>query len=163
MAHGSITRDVRKSLRAATGSTFWRLFTVTSSNITTTATALSNASTGRVWIKNVILQTDATGLATGTNFVLSTSNAKGRANFLVETVANLGANKTIVLDPGTTDADITTGASTPSVTAVKAVLEAGATIKVNNTVAAGTGAGTIDIYVQFERIDDGADVTGGTI
>jgi hypothetical protein len=86
----------------------------------------------------VILKTDSTGLAGGTNFVLSSNNAKGLANILVETVANLGANKTVDM-------------FTASVTKIRTVLESGKQLQISNTVGAGTGAGTIDIYVTFRK------------
>lgn len=154
-------KSIAKAVTRLSGQTFWKFYTITSSSITTTAqnfTAPNTASGGRLFIKRVIVKTDATGLAGGTNFVLLTTNAKGVANFFVETVANLGANITLDSSPGVTGADVTTSKPTPSVTALATILESGKKIQFKNTVGAGTGAGTIDIAIQFERLDDGADL-----
>ena len=121
--------------------------TIISSNIlTASALDISLVSVnGELAIMDVICKTDATGLAGGTNFQILSNNAKGLANIFVETVANLGANKTIDL----------TGAS---VTKIRSVLEVGKKLQVQNTVGNGTGAGTIDIYVRFMRLADYANV-----
>lgn len=114
-------------------------YTITSSNITTGAQDLSvPANAGDIYIRDIVVKSDATGLAGGTNFTIKSNNAKGLANILVESVANLGANKTVNL-------------STASVTKQATVLEAGKKLQYLNTVGAGTGAGTVDIYVYCQR------------
>ena len=135
------------SVLGAIGTTFWIKKTVTSSNITFASpvdiTAVSSG--GELAIEQVILKTNSVGLATGTNFQLLSNNANGLANILVETIGNLGGNKTITLDNA-------------SVTKIKTVLETGKKLQVQNTVADGTGAGTVDIYVQFRRLSAGATI-----
>lgn len=151
--------NVKHMIRRSAGSTFWRKITVTSSSIkTATATDISATATGDLAITQIIVKTDATGLAGGTNFQIKSNNAKGVVNVLVETVANLGANKQVVLSAGNADADTTTSDATPSVTSLIGVLEAGKKLQVQNSAADGTGAGTVDIYIKFERIAENADV-----
>ena len=149
------SRLKNKVVKAA-GSSFWIKKTITSSAITTSAQALSSAATGQLAIAQIIVKTDATGLAGGTNFTILSSNAKGVVNIAVETVANLGANATKVLAGLVPAADTTTSDGAFSVTAVPTVLEGGKAIQFLNTAAAGTGAGTIDVFIKFERIDENA-------
>lgn len=114
-------------------------YTITSSDITTAAKNLTvPANAGDLLIKNVIVKSDSTGLAGGTNFQLLTNNAKGQANFFVTSVASLGANQTVDF-------------STATVTHEQTVLESGKVIQYSNTAAVGTGAGTIDIYLVLQR------------
>ena len=158
-------QELRNMVRRSAGQSFWRKITVTSSSILTTATNISAAATGDLAITQVVVKTDSTGLAGGTNFVLASTNAKGVANILVETVANLGANTQKVLAPGTADTDTTTSDATPSVTSLIGILSAGKKLTVTSTSAVCTGVGTIDIYIRFERVDENADINmvGNTI
>ncbi len=135
------------SALGAIGTTFWIKKTMTSSNILDSGnTDITGVSAGgELAIEDVIVKTDGTGLATGTNFELLSNNAKGLANIFVETVANLGATKTVDL----------TGAS---VTKIRTILESGAKLQVHSTAADCTGAGTIDIYVKFRRLAAGATI-----
>src|SRR5712671_658273 len=66
-----------------------------SSDIGTVAVSIATVTGGDVEIEQMILETDVTGLAGGTNVQILTDDAIGQANMLVETVANLGANKTV--------------------------------------------------------------------
>lgn len=138
------------------GSSFWVKKTITSSGITTSAQSLTTAATGQLYVKQVIVKTDSTGLAGGTNFTILSSNANGVVNILVETVANLGANVTKVLSGVATAGDTTTSDGTPTVTSLNTILEAGKKLQYLNTSAVGTGAGTIDVFVEFVRIDNNA-------
>ena len=123
------------------GTTFWIKKTVTSSAIlTASAVDITGVSSGGdLEIEQIIVASAATGLAGGTNFELKSNNAKGLANILVETVANLGANKTVNLD-------------TASITKARTILESGKKLQVQSTVADCTGAGTIDIHIKFRRM-----------
>jgi hypothetical protein len=96
-----------------------------------------------VLIENVIVASDSTGLAGGTNFVLAGTSTKGSGTFFAETVANLGASATVDL----------AGAS---VTSVQQPLEDGKNITFNNTVAVGTGTGTVDVYITYRTLEEGA-------
>ena len=156
---GTLRQNVANTLRRKTGERFWVKKTITSSAITTAAQDLTTVATnGELAILNVILKTDATGLAGGTNFVISTTNAKGVVNLAVETVSNLGAN--ITKSYGNSPAgDTTTSDGGYTVTQLITVLEAGKKLQFNNTAGAGTGAGTVDVYVQFERIAENAQIT----
>lgn len=157
---------IKDVIQRSQGHTFWRFVTVTSSSIkSATKLAITTNATGRLWVKNIIVKTDGTGLAGGTNFEIGSTNLKGVANIFVETVANLGATATKVLNPGTSNADTTTADATPSVTALQTILEAGQHLYVDSTAAPCTGTGTIDIAMQFERAEDNAFLfsTGSTL
>ena len=119
--------------------------TVVSSTITTGGVDLTDNAFGELLITNVIVKSDATGLAGGTNFQVTTNNANGLTNILVETVANLGANKTVDM-------------SSASISKQPTILENGKKITLKSTVGACTGAGTIDIYLVMEKVDQGASV-----
>ena len=148
----------KQIIRRGGGQEFWRKITVLSSDLkSATQLAISQAATGDLAITQIIVKTDATGLAGGTNFVISSTNAKGTVNIAVETVANLGANVTKSFgNPPAGDTTTSDGGFT--VTSLVTVLEAGKNLQVQTTSSNGTGAGTVDIYFKFERIVDNADV-----
>ena len=136
-----------KILSQIAGTEFVIKKTLVSSAITQAGVDVTLVSAiGELLLLDCVVKTGATGLAAGTNFQLLTNNTNGLANFFVETVANLGANKTIDM----------TGAS---VTKIRTVLETGKKIQAKSTVADCTGAGTIDIYLRFMRISDYASVS----
>lgn len=132
--------------RTKAGTRFWVKKTVTSSAcLYTAATALTGAADGQLALLDVIVKTDSTGLATGTNFQLLTDNAKGLAVFFSTAISGLGASKTIDF-------------ANASVTKIKTVIEDGKVVKQQNTVADSTGSGTADVWMLFERIDDDATI-----
>ena len=140
-------REVYEIVNDGVGSTFWVKKTVTSSDILL-ASALDItgvSSGGELQVEDVIVKTDSTGLAGGTNFELKSNNANGLANIFVETVANLDGNKTVDL-------------ASASVTGIKTVLEEGKKLQVQSTGADDTGSGTIDIYVKFRRLAQDATI-----
>lgn len=106
------------------------------------------SSGGPLIIEEVTLNTNGTGLAGGTNFQLEISgNIYGSTGaIMAETVANLGANKTI-------------SGTNASITPLNgAVLENGAKIVATSTVGACTGAGVIQMQIKFRRVAAGATV-----
>lgn len=131
-------------LRTANGTRFAIKKTLTSSAILQTGVDVTAVSTvGEILIEDVVVKTDGTGLAAGTNFELETNNAKGLADFFVTAVSGLGASKTVDLN----------GAS---VTKIKTVLESGAKVVAKCSAADCTGAGTIDVYLLCRRLADNA-------
>lgn len=110
-----------------------------SSDITVAAKNLLTAYNGDIEIINAIVETDATGLAGGTNFQLGTDDPVGLAVFLAETVANLGANKTVDL-------------FSASVTKQRTIIHQGKHLQVSSTVAACTGAGGWQLYVEYRPL-----------
>lgn len=151
-----LQNSIKNAVTKAAGSSFWVKKTITSSTLLTTAQDLTTAATGQLFVKEIIVKTDSTGLAGATNFEILSNNAKGVVNIFVETVANLGANITKVMSGGGIGADTSTSDARPSVTALPTVLEAGKKIRYIGTSSAGTGAGTIDVFINFERIDENA-------
>lgn len=147
---GSLRQSVKLAVTRASGSEFFVSKTLISSNNTVAAQNLTSVASGRIYIYDIVLKTDSTGLAGGTNFVISTTNAKGTTTVLAETVTNLGANKTVSMQNPKTQASLN---SNPT------VLEAGAKLQFATTVAAGTGAGTIDIIIYCVRVDENAQLT----
>ena len=143
----------------AAGSTFWRTFTVLSSDITTTQQALSSAATGALAIVACVFQTDATGLAGGTNFQIGVSGETYGPDLpLVETVANLGASVLRQAPHPATFADTTNDTGFTVSAMVPFVLQAGDSLQYSNSGAAGTGAGICLVAIKFERIDENADI-----
>lgn len=120
--------------------------TIVSSTITTSAQDLSTTALGEFLVDNVILKTNGTGLAGATNFRILSNNAVGALPILEEAVANLGASATI---------DIYTA----SVVKQRTVLESGKKLQYLGTASAGTGAGTITVYVHLIRKTAGATIT----
>lgn len=155
----ALRSEILKSLTQAAGSSFWIKKTITSSAITTAAQDLTSVCTGELFVEEIIVKTDTTGLAGATNFEILSNNAKGVVNIFVETVANLGASITKVMSAGAIQAETTTSDAHPTVTALPTVLEAGKKLQFDGTVGAGTGAGTIDVYVKFIRLSQGAKCT----
>jgi hypothetical protein len=122
------------------GSSFWLKKTLTSSAILTTTVDVTGVSSGgELAIVDVIVKSDATGLAGMTNFELETNNTNGLADFYVTIASGLNANKTVDL----------AGAS---VTKIKTVLESGKKVVARASGSNGTGAGTVDVYIRFERL-----------
>ena len=132
---------IKKAVVKAAGSSFWKKFVLTSSDITITAADLTGVANGDLIIGQVILATDATGLAGGTNFQLNISGETYGADIpIVETVANLGAS------------------TTRSFISTPFILEAGAKLQHSSTVANCTGAGKVAILIKFTRLSDNADI-----
>ena len=122
------------------GSEFWLKKTLVCSAILQAGVDLTGVSAGgELAIEDVVVKTDATGLAAMTNFELETNNAKGLPDFFVTAASGLGASKTIDL-------------ANASVTKIRTVLESGAKVVARASAADGTGAGTIDVYVKFRRL-----------
>lgn len=146
---GAVNSTVAKeaTLETGIGTTFWLKKTVTSSDILEVSSVdiTGVSSVGELMIEDVIVKTDVTGLATGTNFELLCTNDKGNPYIFRETVLNLGSYQTVEL----IDA---------SVTGIKTILEVGKKLQVHSTVAACTGVGTIDIYIKLRRLTAGATI-----
>lgn len=130
------------------GQEFWVSKTgVVSSTITQVGVDMTVASIGGpIAIKDVILKTNATGLAGMTNFTMTVNNANGASVFLSQAAAGLGANATVQL-------------SAAGTTKSETVIETGKKITLKATVADGTGAGTIDIHMLCQRMTAGADIS----
>lgn len=129
------------------GSVFVLEKEITSSAITFGAAIdLTGVSTGLILIENIIIQSDATGLAAMTLFQILTNNVKGLLAFFATSVASLGANLTVNMDNATS-------------AKVRTVLEAGKKLTYKATVADGTGSGKIKVYVVCRRLTDGASLS----
>lgn len=155
----NLSSRVKRDVTRAAGSTFWRTFTVLSSDITTSQQALSSAATGDLAVVAAILQTDSTGLAGGTNFQIGVSGETYGPDLpLVETVANLGASVVRHAPHPAAFADTTNDTGLTVSAMVPFVLSAGDSLQYSNSGAAGTGAGICLIAIKFERLADGADI-----
>ena len=126
--------------------------TVTSSaipNNTQTAGAITGAASGDLLLTEITMSTDATGVVAPTNLEVSVDNAKGvtgaAAPILLEAVAALGANATSSSKDATSHT-------------LPLKLESGKKVYVHGDDAAGTGAGTVDITLVFERITQDATI-----
>ena len=118
--------------------------TLTSSAIVQAGVDVTGVASGDIWVENIIVQSNSVGLVTGTNFEIQTNNANGKAKQWIEAVATIGgANKSgYLLASG-----VTAG--------IPFVLESTKKITCNTTVADGTGAGTITLYILCVRLANG--------
>lgn len=144
-----VATTLRGRARAAAvgpGTSFWIYKQLTSSGIGTSAADLTGVSSGgKLCIKQIILKTDSTGLATGTNLVIQSNNANGLATILSQAISGLGGNKTVtLLDAGTTK--------------VPTILELGKKLQYLCTGSACTGSGKVDVYIECERLDEDATI-----
>lgn len=122
------------------GSEFWLKMPVVCNTITSASPVnLTTVAEGELAIIDVILKTDSTGLAGATNIQIKVDNADGQAVVLEETVANLGANKTITLPSA-------------SVSGKETILEVDKKIQIQATGSDGTGAGVVNVYVRLQRL-----------
>lgn len=151
---GLLAERLAKLVSKGVGSSFWVSKTITSSALLTTAQDLTGVSTGRLYVKQVIVKTDSTGLAGATNLEILSNNAKGLLNIAVAAVSGLGGTKTKVLVGGSDDS--TTDDNFFEITGRGTILEAGKKLQYIGTGSAGTGAGTVDVHVLLERLDEGA-------
>lgn len=117
---------------------------LTSSDISTsTATAITQYATGDFYIDNIIVSTDSTGLATGTNFQIAIDgNDYGTSTVLSHAVSSLGANATVDLNSATTKQ--------------RAILEDGSRLVAYCTTANCEGDGKAKITVILKKASWGS-------
>jgi hypothetical protein len=120
--------------------------TLVSSAIPQAGVDITGVATGPLEILGITLNTDATGLAGGTNLQIVSDNDNGQEIIFEETIASLGGNQTENLGSGGV------------VSRYGIVLETGKKIIAQSTVADCTGAGEVDITIRFKRVTDGASV-----
>ena len=89
-------------------------------------------------VEDVIVETDATGLAGATLFQVKKSDTTGAAIIFSQAVANLGANATYDLSTATIKN--------------RSTCTNGTYIGVLGTASAGTGAGVVRVTVKFRRM-----------
>lgn len=117
---------------------------VSSSLATSTTVALTDYATGDLYVDNVLVSTDSTGLAAGTNLEIKVeSPTYGLATFFSTAISGLGANKTIDLN-------------TASVAKQHVILRNGERLVANCTTAVCTGDGVAKISVLFKKVTQGA-------
>ncbi len=154
-----LSNRVKKAVTRAAGSSFWKKFVITSSNVTVAQKALTSAASGDLIVKTVVFQTDATGLAGMTNFEIGVSGETyGLDKPVVEAASNLGASAHRSAPAGGIAADTTNDNQITVTAALPFVLEAGDSLQYSGSGSAGTGAGKIIVAIEFERIDDEADL-----
>ncbi len=117
---------------------------VTSSDLSTsTPTAITQYATGNFYIDNIIVSTDSTGLATGTNFIINVdSPTYGLTTILSNAVSGLGANKTVDLNSATVKQRV--------------ILEDGSRLVAYCTTANCEGAGKAKITVILKKASWGS-------
>lgn len=140
---------ISDSVGAGGGSFVPREFVVTKT-LTSSAIASSTASDvtvpvqGDMIVDNVIVQTDATGLAAGTNFQILTTDTVGTTTIMQHAVSGLGSNATIDLNSATTKQ--------------RTVLHDGFKLTAKCTVADCTGAGKVYITVKLIKASPTASI-----
>src|SRR3990167_8397239 len=155
----SFSSRVQKKVVKSAGSTFWRTFTVLSSDMTVAQQALSSAATGALAVVTCVLQTDATGLAGATNFEIGVSGETYGLNLpIVEAVSNLGISAHRSAPTGSIAADTTNDNGITVTAAVPFLLEAGDNLTFSGSGSAGTGAGICVVIVVCRRLAQGANI-----
>lgn len=155
----NLSSRVKRDVTRAAGSTFWRTYLVTSSNITVAKKQLSSAATGDLMVVACVFQTDATGLAGPTNFEIGVNGETYGIDLpLVEAVSNLGASALRQAPHAAGNADTTNDNFMTVTASVPFLLQAGDNLTYSGSVAAGTGAGVCIVAIKFERIRDNADI-----
>lgn len=148
--------DVARIAKDIVGATFWVKKTVTSSAVLTTSVDITTpAAGGELFIEDVVIKSDTTGLATGTTFRVVSDNSKGTTTIFLTRVSKLGVSKHVSFDSELNDpinASQSLSVNTPT------VLEIGKKLSVSNTDTAATGAGTIDIYIKFRKLSDASKI-----
>ena len=128
------------------GSVFVVQKTLTSSSILMTGVDITGPSSGgELLLEDVVLKTDATGLAGGVDVTVETNNTTGQAVAMQTARAGLVANKTVDFNAAT-------------VTKIKTVLETGRKFLMKSTVADCTGTGTVQVTLVLRRLAAGATV-----
>lgn len=122
---------------------FWVKKQIVSSTLSTTVhlPITQPCRNGDAFIEDVVLLTDGTGLAGGTNFTLNIHDGTTPILFGSWAISGLGANKISDLERGATK--------------FRTVLRPGSYVTALNTVAAGTGAGVLTICLKCRRIKPG--------
>jgi hypothetical protein len=121
--------------------------TLTSSDIVQAGVDVTGAvSGGALTLIGVEFACDGTGLAAGTNVILSNNNDYGENDIMEEAVANLGANKSVDL----------INASVGNVEGTR--IEGGKKYTIKSTVADCTGAGEMLVTMTFRRMAAGATI-----
>lgn len=117
---------------------------ITSSELTTsTPVAVTQYATGNFYIDNIVVSTDSTGLATGTNFTINVdSPTYGLTTILSNAVSGLGANKTVDLNSATVKQRV--------------ILEDGDRLVAYCTTANCEGAGKVKVSVILKKASWGA-------
>ncbi len=155
----NLANRLKTKVIKAAGSSFWKTFILTSSSIlNSAATDLTSVASGDLIVEKVILTTDATGLAGGTNFEISVNGeAYGIDKPIVEAVSNLGASA--LRKSGYAIAADTTNDNHITVTnGIPFVLQAGDKLQYGSSGADCTGAGKILVAIKFVRVSDNADL-----
>lgn len=137
---------LKNAVSQAPGSSFLVTKNVVATAVLTTATNLTTAATGRLFLKNIILDTDSTGLNSTVNaFTINVAgNTFGATALLSQVTSALGANVSLSF----------LGA-TPT-TYKGAVIDAGANLTFQVATAAATGVGKIRMTLEFVRLDENA-------
>ena len=153
-------KRVSYNVTRAAGSSFWKTFILTSSNLTVAKQDLTGVVTGGdLIVEKVVFQTDATGLAGATNFEIGvTGETYGLDLPVVEAVSNLGASAHRSAPTGSIAADTTNDNGITVTAAVTFVLQGGDKLTYSGSSAAGTGAGKILIAILFTRVSANADL-----
>jgi hypothetical protein len=117
--------------------------------------AIATVSSGGAWLSDIIIQTNATGLAGPTAVQLTINNANGAfvdATDVVaaEAVASLGANVTLLKTDLDTDA-------------LPVFVESGKSVYIQGSDGVGTGAGIADVILKWEAAELGATVAASNV
>ena len=138
--------------------------TIASSDITVAAKDISTPASGRFYIEDIVVETDATGIVGPTNFLVGTDNTTGLGSGMTTGLANFETAVSGLVTTPQTRALRNVGASastdkSPSVVGVSGTLSAGKKFQYAGTAAPGTGAGIVKITIVLRRINAFANIS----
>ena len=154
-----IANESRRLIKKAAGSVFWLKKAVTSSDISLAGLDLTAASSGGdLAVEEVVLKTDqTTGLAGGTTLKVISTNSTGTDTVLFDLVANLGIGKTSSFVTARERFPVERYVNEAASNA-PTILEEGKKLQIKTEGTAGTGAGTVDVWMKFRRVSDDANI-----
>jgi len=152
--------DIPAAFTAAStdvGTVFAITATVVSSGIpnnTQTGGAFTGAASGTLLVEDIIINTNATGLAAPTNLEISSDNANGvtgaAAPLVLEGIGSFAGNKTFTCKED-------------AASLIPFVIESGKKLYIHGDDAAGTGAGVASVTVVLRRLTAGATIAAANI
>jgi len=148
----ALTYDSGSAL-GAIGTRFIASGFVKSSNIIIGGAGLFSSVSGSIFVREILIESDATGLAAGTNVEIQSNSGYGLLKQLVTTVAKLGSNMSI---RGTIDGEV-------GYLFHGCVLDNGNNLTINSTGINCTGNGLVRVTLKCERITAGANASFNTL
>ena len=155
-----IAYAVRDFVKKKKGEVFWVKKAITSSAIVANGVDLTAVSIGGdLAVEDIVVKTGGVGLAGGTTIKVICDNANGTETIFLDLVANLGTGgKTSTLEIARQRHSVLFGSQTFQQVNAPTVLESGKKLTLETEGGVGTGAGTVDVWMKFRKVDDASSI-----